>query len=42
MKQKTAIKKCKKCRKLYLKFDHIPKKQPCPHCQEADEGVEVK
>ena len=26
------ITNCKKCKKLYLKFDYIPTKQPCPHC----------
>lgn len=27
------IVKCEDCGKLYLKFDHIPKPQPCPHCK---------
>lgn len=31
------VTKCDDCGKLYLRFDHIPKPQPCPHCL-----VEVK
>ena len=26
------ITKCKDCGHLYLKFDHLPTPQPCPHC----------
>ena len=36
------ITKCEDCGKLYLKFDHIPLEQPCPHCKEKTDEKEDK
>ena len=35
---KKPMRKCKYCGKLFLKFDHIPLTQPCPHCGKKEDN----